>query len=157
MGTQNWRCLRSAWMVLVGASAALKNTSITALMWSSTLPPEKLRKVYALIAVTSCLAFSNSTSYWFLELLVPVRDWARLVWNRWYSNARDASVSCRSLNEGERYEKLPRFILSMALPIGGGNADVPIHPNRHQVATANPGSHDCVMKPKKRMHWKPMF
>ncbi len=34
------------------------------------------------------------------------------------------------LNEGERYEKLPRFIPLHGTADWYGNADVPIHPNR---------------------------
>ena len=107
-----------AWMVLVGASYGVKKHFHIGVDVIINLAPEKLRKVYALIAVTSCLAFSillliGSWNYWYpfatdrawyetddipmLEMLQFLADW---------------------LNEGERYEKLPRFIPYMALPIG---------------------------------------
>ena len=107
-----------AWMVLVGASYGVKKHSHIGVDVIINLAPEKLRKVYALIAVTSCLAFS-------ILLLIGS-------WNYWYPFATDRAwyetddipmpemlqFLADWMNEGERYEKLPRFIPYMALPIG---------------------------------------
>ncbi|NAZ97907.1 TRAP transporter small permease [Vibrio toranzoniae] len=107
-----------AWMVLVGASYGVKKHFHIGVDVIINLAPEKLRKVYALIAVTSCLAFS-------ILLLIGS-------WNYWYPFATDRAwyetddipmpemlqFLADWLNEGERYEKLPRFIPYMALPIG---------------------------------------
>ncbi|NOI87664.1 TRAP transporter small permease [Vibrio sp. 99K-1] len=107
-----------AWMVLVGASYGVKKHFHIGVDVIINLAPEKLRKVYALIAVTSCLAFS-------ILLLIGS-------WNYWYPFAIDRAwyetddipmpemlqFLADWLNEGERYEKLPRFIPYMALPIG---------------------------------------
>ncbi|MEZ8034714.1 TRAP transporter small permease [Vibrio sp. AIC-3] len=107
-----------AWMVLVGASYGVKKHFHIGVDVIINLAPEKLRKVYALIAVTSCLAFS-------ILLLIGS-------WNYWYPFATDRAwyetddipmpemlqFLAEWLNEGERYEKLPRFIPYMALPIG---------------------------------------
>ncbi|CDU13038.1 TRAP transporter small permease [Vibrio coralliirubri] len=107
-----------AWMVLVGASYGVKKHFHIGVDVIINLAPEKLRKVYALIAVTSCLAFS-------ILLLIGS-------WNYWYPFATDRAwyetddipmpemlqFFADWLNEGERYEKLPRFIPYMALPIG---------------------------------------
>ncbi|NVN84056.1 MULTISPECIES: TRAP transporter small permease [unclassified Vibrio] len=107
-----------AWMVLVGASYGVKKHFHIGVDVIINLAPEKLRKVYALIAVTSCLAFS-------VLLLIGS-------WNYWYPFATDRAwyetddipmpemlqFLADWLNEGERYEKLPRFIPYMALPIG---------------------------------------
>ena len=107
-----------AWMVLVGASYGVKKHFHIGVDVIINLAPEKLRKVYALIAVTSCLAFS-------VLLLIGS-------WNYWYPFATDRAwyetddipmpemlqFMADWLNEGERYEKLPRFIPYMALPIG---------------------------------------
>jgi C4-dicarboxylate transporter DctQ subunit len=82
------------------------------------MAPEQLRKIYALIAVSCCLAFS-------VLLLIGS-------WNYWYPFATDRAwyetddipmpemlqFMADWLNEGERYEKMPRFIPYMALPIG---------------------------------------
>ncbi|MGR5390884.1 TRAP transporter small permease [Vibrio crassostreae] len=107
-----------AWMVLVGASYGVKKHFHIGVDVIINLAPDKLRKVYALIAVTSCLAFS-------ILLLIGS-------WNYWYPFATDRAwyetddipmpemlqFLAEWLNEGERYEKLPRFIPYMALPIG---------------------------------------
>ncbi|WP_372384532.1 TRAP transporter small permease [Vibrio sp. BS-M-Sm-2] len=107
-----------AWMVLVGASYGVKKHFHIGVDVIINLAPEKLSKVYALIAVTSCLAFS-------ILLLIGS-------WNYWYPFATDRAwyetddipmpemlqFLADWLNEGERYEKLPRFIPYMALPIG---------------------------------------
>jgi len=107
-----------AWMVLIGASYGVKKHFHIGVDVIINLAPEKLRKVYALIAVTSCLVFS-------ILLLIGS-------WNYWYPFATDRAwyetddipmpemlqFLADWLNEGERYEKLPRFIPYMALPIG---------------------------------------
>ncbi|WP_047043741.1 TRAP transporter small permease [Vibrio mexicanus] len=107
-----------AWMVLVGASYGVKRHFHIGVDVVINMAPEKLRKAYAIAAVISCLAFSvllliGSWNYWYPfvterawyetddipmpEILQFLSDW---------------------LNEGERYEKMPRFIPYMALPIG---------------------------------------
>ncbi|MCK6262007.1 TRAP transporter small permease [Vibrio sp. ZSDE26] len=107
-----------AWMVLVGASYGVKKHFHIGVDVVINMAPEKLRKVYAVIAVVSCLAFS-------ILLLIGS-------WNYWYPFATERAwyetddipmpeilqFLSDWLNEGERYEKLPRFIPYMALPIG---------------------------------------
>jgi C4-dicarboxylate transporter DctQ subunit len=107
-----------AWMVLVGASYGVKKHFHIGVDVIINMAPEKLRKVYAMIAVSCCLAFS-------ILLLVGS-------WNYWYPFATERAwyetddipmpdilqFMSDWLNEGERYEKLPRFIPYMALPIG---------------------------------------
>ncbi|WP_117234889.1 TRAP transporter small permease [Vibrio maerlii] len=107
-----------AWMVLVGASYGVKKHFHIGVDVIINMAPDKLRKIYALIAAASCLAFS-------ILLLIGS-------WNYWYPFATDRAwyetddipmpeilqFLADWLNEGERYEKLPRFIPYMALPIG---------------------------------------
>lgn len=107
-----------AWMVLVGASYGVKKHFHIGVDVVINLAPEQLRKIYALIAAACCLAFS-------ILLLIGA-------WNYWYPFATDRAwyetddipmpemlqFMADWLNEGERYEKLPRFIPYMALPIG---------------------------------------
>lgn len=107
-----------AWMVLVGASYGVKKHFHIGVDVVINLAPEQLCKVYAVIAAACCLAFS-------ILLLVGS-------WNYWYPFATDRAwyetddipmpemlqFLADWLNEGERYEKLPRFIPYMALPIG---------------------------------------
>ena len=107
-----------AWMVLVGASYGVKKHFHIGVDVVINMAPEKLRKVYAIISVMSCLAFS-------ILLLIGS-------WNYWYPFATERAwyetddipmpeilqFMADWLNEGERYEKLPRFIPYLALPIG---------------------------------------
>ncbi|WP_104399259.1 TRAP transporter small permease [Vibrio penaeicida] len=107
-----------AWMVLVGASYGVKKHFHIGVDVIINLAPERGRKMYALVAVALCLLFSillfiGSWNYWFPfvterawyetddipmpEILQFLSDW---------------------MNEGERYEKMPRFIPYAALPIG---------------------------------------
>jgi C4-dicarboxylate transporter DctQ subunit len=107
-----------AWMILVGASYGVKRHFHIGVDVVINMAPQSLRKVYAMIAVCLCLTFSvllliGSWNYWYPfiterawyetddipmpEMLQFLADW---------------------LNEGERYEKLPRFIPYAALPIG---------------------------------------
>ncbi|EGU46524.1 TRAP-type C4-dicarboxylate transport system small permease component [Vibrio orientalis CIP 102891 = ATCC 33934] len=107
-----------AWMVLVGASYGVKKHFHIGVDVVINLAPEQLRKVYAVIAAACCLAFS-------ILLLIGS-------WNYWYPFATERAwyetddipmpemlqFLADWLNEGERYEKMPRFIPYMALPIG---------------------------------------
>lgn len=124
-----------AWMVLVGASYGVKKHFHIGVDVVINLAPEKLRKVYALVAVTCCLAFS-------ILLLIGS-------WNYWYPFATDRAwyetddipmpemlqFLADWLNEGERYEKLPRFIPYMALPIGMALLTFRFAQIAYQVAT----------------------
>lgn len=124
-----------AWMVLVGASYGVKKHFHIGVDVIINLAPEKLRKVYALIAVASCLAFS-------ILLLIGS-------WNYWYPFATERAwyetddipmpemlqFLADWLNEGERYEKLPRFIPYMALPIGMAMLTFRFIQIAYQVAT----------------------
>ncbi len=107
-----------AWMVLVGASYGVKKHFHIGVDVVINLAPEGGRKIYALIAVACCLTFSTL-------LLIGS-------WNYWYPFATERAwyetddipmpemlqFLADWLNEGERYEKLPRFIPYAALPIG---------------------------------------
>lgn len=107
-----------AWMVLVGASYGVKKHFHIGVDVIINMGSEKTRKVYALVAAACCLAFSTL-------LLIGS-------WNYWYPFATERAwyetddipmpemlqFLADWLNEGERYEKMPRFIPYMALPIG---------------------------------------
>ena len=107
-----------AWMVLVGASYGVKKHFHIGVDVIINMAPEKLRKIYALLAAACCLTFS-------ILLLIGS-------WNYWYPFATERAwyetddipmpemlqFLADWLNEGERYEKMPRFIPYMALPIG---------------------------------------
>ncbi|HHF3113827.1 TPA: TRAP transporter small permease [Vibrio diabolicus] len=107
-----------AWMVLVGASYGVKKHFHIGVDVIINIVPEGKRKALALFAAICCLAFS-------ILLLIGS-------WNYWYPFATDRAwyetddipmpemlqFMAGWLNEGERYEKLPRFIPYFALPLG---------------------------------------
>lgn len=107
-----------AWMVLVGASYGVKKHFHIGVDVVINLAPEQLRKIYALIAAACCLAFS------ILLLIGSWNYWYPFVTDRAWYETDDIPMPemlqflADWLNEGERYEKMPRFIPYMALPIG---------------------------------------
>lgn len=107
-----------AWMVLVGASYGVKKHFHIGVDVVINLAPEGLRKAYALVAVALCLAFS------ILLLIGSWNYWYPFITERAWYETDDIPMPemlqflADSLNEGERYEKLPRFIPYAALPIG---------------------------------------
>ena len=107
-----------AWMVLVGASYGVKKHFHIGVDVVINLAPARLRKLYALVAVALCLAFSS------LLLIGSWNYWYPFVTERAWYETDDIPMPevlqflADSMNEGERYEKLPRFIPYAALPIG---------------------------------------
>ncbi|ANS84938.1 Putative TRAP transporter small permease protein [Vibrio scophthalmi] len=107
-----------AWMVLVGASYGVKKHFHIGVDVIINLAPEKMRKVYALVAAACCLTFSV------LLLIGSWNYWYPFVTDRAWYETDDIPMPemlqflADWLNEGERYEKMPRFIPYMALPIG---------------------------------------
>ena len=107
-----------AWLVLVGASYGVKKQFHIGVDAFINILPDRARQACAMLSVVCCLAFA-------LLLLVGA-------WNYWYPFATDRAwyetddipmpeifqFMSDWLNEGERYEKLPRLIPYMALPIG---------------------------------------
>jgi len=107
-----------AWLVLIGISYGVKKSFHLGVDVLINIVPAPVKKLLALIAVAACLAFSllllkGSWDYWypfattraFLETDdVPMPDFLQFT-SDW-------------LNEGERYEKMPRFIPYFALPLG---------------------------------------
>jgi len=107
-----------AWLVLMGASYAVKHhVHIGVDIVINAVNPNK-RKILALLAITACLAYSvllliGSWNYWYpfaterawLETDdIPIPEFLMFL-SAWF-------------NEGEAYEKLPRFIPYFALPLG---------------------------------------
>ena len=107
-----------AWLILMGASYAVKkhiHIGVDVVI-NAVSPPT--RRILALIAVSACLAFS-------ILLLIGS-------WNYWYPFATERvwletedipmpemfAFLGDWINEGEKYEKIPRFIPYLALPIG---------------------------------------
>jgi C4-dicarboxylate transporter DctQ subunit len=107
-----------AWLVLLGMSYCVKITAHLGVDAILNIVSPKVRRLLTLLAVTACLAFcllllKGSWDYWwkfattasFLETNdVPMPGFLQFlsVW----------------MNEGEAYEKLPRFIPYAVLPFG---------------------------------------
>ena len=107
-----------AWLVLMGMSYGVKkHVHIGVDVIINAVSP-KVRQILAIISVSLCLAFS------FLLL--------KGAWDYWYPFATERAwletddipmpeflqFLADTMNEGERYEKIPRWIPYLALPLG---------------------------------------
>lgn len=107
-----------AWMVLVGASYGVKKHFHIGVDVVINMVSENNRKLFAILSVLACLAFSV------LLLIGSWNYWYPFVTDRAWYETDDIPMPemlqflADWLNEGERYEKMPRFIPYMALPIG---------------------------------------
>jgi C4-dicarboxylate transporter, DctQ subunit len=107
-----------AWLVLMGASYGVKKHIHIGVDVVINMVSPFNRKLLAIISVTACLIFSimlliGSWNYWYpfaterawLETQdIPMPDFLRFLEPM--------------MNEGEAYEKIPRFIPYLALPLG---------------------------------------
>lgn len=107
-----------AWLVLIGASYGVKQTFHIGVDVVLTMVSPKTRKILTLIACAACLLFAAL-------LLKGAWDyWSPFIGKRAFYETDDLPVPfflawiSDVFNEGEVYEKLPRFIPYMALPIG---------------------------------------
>ena len=107
-----------AWLVLIGASYGVKKSFHIGVDVVVQLLPPGPRKVVTLIACGACIAFATL-------LLKGAWDyWSPFIGPRAFYETDDIPVPFFLVwmkdvfNDGEAYEKLPRFIPYMALPIG---------------------------------------
>jgi len=116
-----------AWLVLLGASYCVKVRAHLGVDVVLNMVSPGLRKVLALISVAACLVFSvllliGAWNYWAPFAALPTLD-GTLKDQAWYE-VNDIpmlgflSFLEASMNQGEAYEKLPRFIPYAALPLG---------------------------------------
>ena len=116
-----------AWLVLIGASYCVKTRAHLGVDVIINMVGPGARHLLALISVASCLAFSillliGSWNYWAPFAALPMLD-GTLKDQAWYEvndiPMLDALRFIEApMNQGEAYEKLPRFIPYAALPIG---------------------------------------
>jgi len=106
-----------AWLVLLGVSYGVKKSIHLGVDVVVTAVPPAVRKVLTFLAVLACLAFS-------LLLLKGSWDyWYPFVTTRAFLETDDVPMPeflqflADWLNEGERYEKMPRFIPYFILPL----------------------------------------
>jgi C4-dicarboxylate transporter DctQ subunit len=109
-----------AWLVLMGMSYGVKKHVHIGVDVVINAVSGGTRKVLALIAAAACLAFS-------ILLLVGAWDyWYPFATERAWLETDDIPMPeflqflADAMNEGERYEKMPRWIPYMALPLGVG-------------------------------------
>ena len=107
-----------AWLILIGASYAVKKHVHIGIDVIINMVSEPTRKIMALISVAACIAFA-------VMLLIGS-------WNYWYPFATERiwmetndipmpemfQFIAIAINEGEKYEKIPLFIPYFALPLG---------------------------------------
>ena len=116
-----------AWLVLIGASYCVKARAHLGVDVVLNMVQPGLRRLLAFIAVGACLVFSvllmiGAWNYWAPFAALPMLD-GTLKDQAWYEvNDIPMLDFLRfievSMNQGEAYEKLPRFIPYAALPIG---------------------------------------
>jgi len=116
-----------AWLVLLGASYCVKVRAHIGVDVVLNMVSPGTRKVLAVISVIACLAFSvllliGSWNFWAPFAALPMLD-GTLKDQAWYEVNDIPMLGFltfleASMNEGEAYEKLPRFIPYAALPIG---------------------------------------
>ncbi len=124
-----------AWLVLLGASYAVKTHSHLGVDAIINMVSPPMRRVLALISVTCCLIFSllllkGAYDYWAVFADLPPTS------GRWFPTGFDSSARSQSfyevqdipmigvfkfledlINYGESYEKLPRVIPYFVLPV----------------------------------------
>lgn len=107
-----------AWLVLMGASYAVKKHIHIGVDVVINLLSAPARKIMALISVSACIAFS-------VMLLIGSWDyWYPFATERAWLETQDIPMPqmfmflADWMNEGEAYEKIPRFIPYLALPLG---------------------------------------
>ena len=116
-----------AWLVLLGASYCVKARAHLGVDAILNIVSPAVRRVLALLAVAACLTFSvllliGAWNYWAPFAALPMLD-GTLKDQAWYE-VNDVPMLGflrfleDSMNQGEAYEKLPRFIPYAALPIG---------------------------------------
>ncbi|MEE9453953.1 MAG: TRAP transporter small permease [Paracoccaceae bacterium] len=127
-----------AWLVLLGMSYAVKITAHLGVDAVLNLFGPKTRKILALIAVTTCIIYAflllkGAWDYWanFANLPQTTGRWFptgfqdSFLGKAWYESEDTPMPGFLRflegwLNEGEAYEKLPRMIPYIMLPIGMG-------------------------------------
>lgn len=116
-----------AWLVLLGASYCVKTRAHLGVDAMLNVAPRPVRRMLALLAVTACLAFSvllliGSWNFWAPFAALPMLD-GTVKDQAWYEVNDVPMIGFLRfieplMNQGEAYEKLPRFIPYAALPIG---------------------------------------
>lgn len=116
-----------AWLVLIGASYCVKTRAHLGVDAVLNIVPPATRRVLALLSVAASLAFCvllliGAWNYWAPFAALPMLD-GTVKDQAWYEVNDIPMLDILRfiegpMNQGEAYEKLPRFIPYAALPIG---------------------------------------
>ena len=116
-----------AWLVLIGAAYCVKIHAHLGVDVVLNIVSPGVRRILALLSIAACLAFSfllliGSWNYWAPFAALPMLN-GTLNDQAWYEVNDIPMLDFLRfiegpMNEGEAYEKLPRFIPYAALPIG---------------------------------------
>ncbi len=107
-----------AWLVLLGASYCVKTNAHLGVDVITSALPKAGRRAVGLVAVGLSLLFSGLLTYGAWDYWLPFAG------NRAWYEVNDIPMPgflqflSASMNEGEKWEKLPRFIPYFALPLG---------------------------------------
>lgn len=107
-----------AWLVLIGASYGVKKTFHIGIDIVLVMVSLRVRKILTLIACAACITFAA------LLLKGSWDYWSPFIGKRAFYETNDLPVPFfltwmkDVFNDGEAYEKIPRFIPYAALPIG---------------------------------------
>ena len=116
-----------AWLVLIGASYCVKTHAHIGVDAVLNMVSPGMRRILVMLSVAACVAFSillliGSWNYWAPFAALPMLD-GTLKDQAWYEVNDIPMLDFLRfiegpMNQGEAYEKLPRFIPYAALPIG---------------------------------------
>ena len=116
-----------AWLVLLGASYCVKTRAHLGVDAVINILPAGAARACALLSIAACILFSvllliGSWNYWAPFAALPTLD-GTLKDQAWYEVNDIPMIGFLRfiegpMNQGEAYEKLPRFIPYAALPIG---------------------------------------
>ncbi|MCH8999282.1 MAG: TRAP transporter small permease [Proteobacteria bacterium] len=116
-----------AWLVLIGASYCVKTHAHIGVDAVLNMVSPGTRRILVMLSVAFCVAFSillliGSWNYWAPFAALPMLD-GTLKDQAWYEVNDIPMLDFLRfiegpMNQGENYEKIPRFIPYAALPIG---------------------------------------
>ena len=107
-----------AWLVLLGASYCIKTRTHLGVDVVLNIVSPRTRRILAILSVICCLAFA------ILLTIGAWQYWAPFAGKQVWYEVNDIPMPGflkfleDAVNEGEAYEKLPRFIPYFALPLG---------------------------------------
>ncbi len=109
-----------AWLVILGASYGVKKHVHIGVDVVVNMAPPTVRKILGILSISACIAFAvlmlvGSWNYWYPYFDVNDRSWYE---TNDLPMPEFLQFMSDWINAGERYEKMPRVIPFIAMPIG---------------------------------------